>query len=112
MRKRYLAWSWQVAPAHHGGRRRAVMRRAEWALAPARGLEAARRDGMDRRDLERFGFRERRQDAGKAPREHRLAGARRADHQHAVAPGGRHLQRALGVLLALHLAEVRIGRPD
>src|SRR2546427_2860375 len=42
-----------------------------------------------------------RQDAGQAPGEHRLAAARRADHEEMVSAGRRHLQRPLGVRLSL-----------
>src|SRR5207248_8133306 len=52
MRERNFARSRQIAAADHGGRRRAVVRRAERTLAPAGGFKAARRDGMNRRDLE------------------------------------------------------------
>jgi hypothetical protein len=38
-------------------------------------------DRVDHRDLERLGRAERRQDAGQALGQHRLAGARRADHE-------------------------------
>ena len=54
--------------------------------------------------------RQRRQDAGEARREHRLAGARRTDHQHAVRAGRGDFERALRLLLALHVAEVGVGR--
>ena len=49
---------------------------------------------------------QRRQDRGKARGEHRLAGARRPDHQEIVPAGGRHLEHALGALLPLDVGEV------
>ena len=49
---------------------------------------------------------ERRQDRRQPPRQHRLAGARRPDHQEVVAAGGGDLERALGGLLALDVREV------
>ncbi len=61
------------------------------------------------RGLEQLARRQRRQQAGQALRQHRLARARRADEQQVVAAGRGDLQRALGVLLALDVAQV--GRP-
>ena len=80
---------------------------AEWcgsrngaaADQPAVGELAGQR--VDHRDLERLGRLERRQDAGQARRQHRLAGAGRADHQQVVAAGRGDLERPLGALLAL-----------
>ena len=43
---------------------------------------------------------------GQPRREHRLAAARRADHQQVVAAGGGDLQRPLRLLLALDVGEV------
>ena len=43
---------------------------------------------------------------GDALGQHGLAGARGADHEDVVAAGGRDLQRALGMLLALDVPEV------
>jgi hypothetical protein len=76
----------------------------------ARGDEAAAmqepRERMDHRDLQRLGGRERRQQPRQAAREHRLAGARRADEKQVVAACRRDLERAPGPLLALHVREV------
>ena len=47
------------------------------------------------------------QQAGQPRRQHRLAGAGRADHQQVVAAGGGDLHRALGGLHALHVGQVR-----
>ena len=49
---------------------------------------------------------ERRQDAGQAAREHRLAGARRPAEQQVVAAGGGDLERAPRTLLSAHVGEV------
>ena len=43
---------------------------------------------------------------GDAFREHRFAGAGRADHQHVVSAGDRHFDRALDVALAFDIAEI------
>ena len=53
---------------------------------------------------------ERGQDGGQAAGEHRLARARRADHQDVVAAGGGDLERALGVSVAAHVARSRRRR--
>ena len=82
---------------------------------------------VDLRDLERLLEAGRRQDPGQATGEHRLAGARRADHEQVVAARRGDLERPLGVLLAADVGEVgplgaraggvrrrrlrRIGRP-
>ena len=85
-----------------------VVRRAEGALRQKRrpGRQEPG-DGVDLRRLERLVERERRENRGDAAREHRLAGAGRADHQKVVSAGDGDLHRALGHLLALHLGEVR-----
>ena len=44
--------------------------------------------------------------AGQPAREHRLAGAGRADHQQVVPARGRDLERALGVLLPADVREI------
>lgn len=49
-----------------------------------------------------------RQQAWQALRQHGLAGARRARHQYGMASRGGHLQRALGLRLALYLGQIRI----
>jgi hypothetical protein len=50
------------------------------------------------------------QDARQARRQHRLARAGRPDHQEIVAARRRHLEHALGALLALDLGEVGVAR--
>ena len=87
-----------------------MMRVAEGA--PARELAVASLAGQRAHHggLERLVRLERRQDAGQARRQHRLARAGRADHQEVMAAGRRDLEHALGGLLALDLGEVGIGR--
>ena len=57
---------------------------------------------------ENLGRIERRQQAGQARRQHRLAGARRADEQQVVTAGRGDLERPLGGLLALDLGKLGI----
>lgn len=64
---------------------------------------------MDRRDLQRLVLAERRQQAGQAAGQERLAGARRAAEQEVVRAGGGNQQGALGRCLALYLGQVGIG---
>ena len=87
----------------HGG---GVVRFAKGARAadPAFVQQAGQR--MDHRGFQRLGRRERRQNAGQAGRQHRLARPRRADHQKVVPPGRRDFQRALGPFLPLYVAQV------
>ena len=68
------------------------------------------RDGIYRRDFDGLFLRERRQDCRHARRQHRLARARRAHHQHVVPARRGDFQRALGVLLALDVGEVELER--
>ena len=63
---------------------------------------------MDHRHFEQFARRERRQDRRQALGEHRFSRAGRAAHQEVVAARRRHFERALGALLALDVAEVRL----
>lgn len=88
----------------HGG---GMMRGAE---GPAIGKFAAGElagDRMDHRHLEQLGGRKRRQDRRQPGRQHRLAGARRTDHQKVMAAGRGHLERPFGAFLALDLGKVR-----
>ncbi len=65
---------------------------------------------MDRRDLQRFFRRQGRQERGQSPREHRLAGARGADHHDVVIAGGGYLERASCSGLTANVGEVVGGR--
>ena len=67
---------------------------------------------MDARGLERLVERERRADAGNALGQHRFAAAGRPDHEHVVAARDGDFQRALHVLLALHVGEVVLDRVE
>jgi hypothetical protein len=81
------------------------MRASKRPLFPARRVEAAD-DAGHRRAGQRFGIVHRRQQTGQPLREHRFAGAGRADHQQTMAAGRGDLQRALGVGLAAHVGQV------
>ena len=62
---------------------------------------------MDGRGFDRFLERQRRQDARQPPRQHRLAGAGRPDHQQVVAAGGGDFERAARKRLAVKIGEIR-----
>ena len=83
------------------------------ALHPFLRREATGKAG-DGGALQRLLQRHRRQQTGKALREHGFAGARWADEQHSVHAGGCDFHRALGGALAFHVGEVRavLGRRD
>jgi len=107
MRQRNLAGARIAAAAHQRYRGRGVMGRAIRALSPTLQAKAAG-ERLNRRSLQRIGFVHGRKDAGQPLREHRLAGAGRADHQEAVAAGSGDFQRALRVCLAFDFGEVGI----
>ena len=86
------------------------MRRAERPPVGERAVFDLAGDRGDHRDFEQLGRRQRRQDRGQPRRQHRLAGAGRADHQEVVAAGGGDFERALGALLALDVGEVEQRR--
>ena len=93
---------------------RRMMRGAERPRpADAAAGEVAGEDS-DHADFEHLGRLERRQDRGQPPRQHRFAGAGRADHQQIMPAGGGDLERALGGLLALDVLAGRASsrRPD
>ena len=87
---------------HAGG----MMRAAERPLGGERAAFDLAGDGSDHRDFKEFRWRQRRQDRGQPRRQHGFAGAGRADHQEVVAAGRGDLERALGALLALDVAQV------
>ena len=62
---------------------------------------------MDPRALDRLIERQRRENAGKPLRQHRLSRSWRTDQQHVVPAGRRHLQRPLRMVLAAHLRKIR-----
>jgi hypothetical protein len=57
-------------------------------------------------DLERLVLLERREEAGEAPGQHRLASARRAGEEQVVGASGGDLEGAAGLLLAEDVGEV------
>jgi hypothetical protein len=61
-----------------------MVRVAERPLARQPAAAQAAGDRLDHAQLEGLGRFERRQNSGKARRQHRLAGSRRPDHQQAV----------------------------
>ena len=87
-----------------------MVRVAEGPAAAQPALAESARDRGDHADAQRLPRVERRQDAGKARGQHRLAGARRADHQQVVGAGRGHLKGALDRLLPLDVAQVGIVR--
>ena len=112
VRERDLARHRVRAAADEPGVGDRVVRRAERPPRhePAPGVQQPA-DAVDLRRLQRLVGRERGEDAGHAPREHRLARARRPDHERVVPTGRGHFERALGVLLPAHVGEVDgVGR--
>jgi len=107
--ERDLARAWIRAAADQRGGRGRMVRRLIGTPLPVLDAEAAVQ-GMDGCGLQRFLVLHRRQQAGEARGEHRLAGAGRAGHQQAVAAGRGDFQRALGLRLALHVRQVGIVR--
>ena len=106
MRQRDLAGLGAHAAAgqrrHAGG----MMRRAERPPRGQRAVADFAGDGSDHRDFQQFRRRQRRQDRGQPRRQHRLAGAGRADHQQMMPAGRGDLERALGAFLALDVAQI------
>lgn len=83
-----------------------MVRVAEGPLPRDRAAAEQPRHAVNHADLQRLARRQRRQDAGQPLRQHRLAGARRADHEEVVISSRGDLERALGRLLALDVGEV------
>lgn len=69
-------------------------------------------NGLQDVHFERFRREQRRQDAGQALRQHRLARARRPDHQQMMVSGSRDFERPLGAFLAFDVLKVAIDAPD
>ena len=94
------------APADQTGVRDGVVRRPE--RPPAQQRPPARQLAGDRVQLghlQRLLGPQGRQEPRQRPRQQRLAGPRRPDHQHRVAPGRGDLQGPLGVLLPAHVRQ-------
>src|SRR6266496_1980963 len=85
------------------------MRRTKWSYGDEGlfGIEQAG-DAMNLRCVNCFVEGERRNDSRDAFCQHRLARARRTDHQHVVTASDGHFYRALYVALPLHVAEINI----
>ena len=109
MRERNLAGPRVAAAADQRDGARRVMRRAVRAHPPCSRRKPAGERG-DRRGGERLFLGQRRQEARQPLREHRLAGAGRADHQQAVRAGCGDGERSLRGLLAAHVGEIGRGR--
>ena len=107
VRERYFAGARHDAAADEAGVGDGVVRRAKGPLRDeARaGFEHAG-NGVNLGGFERFFKGERGQDRRQALGEHGFAGAGRPDHENVVAAGRGHFERALGGLLAAHIAEV------
>lgn len=109
MRQRDLAGLGAHAAAGERGHAGGMVRRAERPPRRQRAAFDLAGDGRDHRDLEQLARRQRRQDRGQPRRQHRFAGAGRADHEQVMPAGGRDLQRPLGALLTLDVAQVERG---
>ncbi len=90
---------------HAGG----MVRRAERAPIGQRAAFDLAGDRGDHGNFEQFGRRQRRQDRGQPRREHRFAGAGRADHEQVVAAGRGDFERAFRAFLALDVGKVECG---
>ena len=101
----------RAAADQPGGRDR-VVRRAEGAAGDQPAAVVAPRDAVDARHLQRLLSGQRRQDARQAPRQHRLADARRALEEQVVTARRRDLHGVHGLDLAGDVAEVGVlARP-
>src|SRR5262249_4659902 len=89
-----------TAAAEEGRVRERAVRRPDRPCADEWVAVEQARDAVDGGHLDRLVDGEGREDGGQATREHGLARAGGPDQQQVVAPGGGHLERALGVLLA------------
>src|SRR4051812_19187987 len=86
-----------------------MMRVAERPLAQQAAAAQPAGNGLDHAQLQRLSRLERRQDARQSRRQHRFPGTGWADQQQVVAGGGGDLQRPLGGLLTLDVAQVEAG---
>ena len=106
VREADLAGSGARTAAHQGRARGGVVRRTERALPELRGREARSAHRSDCGHLQRFAAGKWRQQPRQALRQHALAGARRTDHEQAVAAGGGDHERALGQELSADVGEI------
>ena len=106
VRERYLA-RLELRSARHGRGGERVVRRAEGTLAQYGALFVRQTaDAPDTGGLHRLLAAHVRQYAGETLGEHRLARARRADHEHVMSARGSDLKRTLDVFLPLYLGIV------
>src|SRR4051812_13952814 len=107
MREAHLSGSrqWPTADQSSAGYR--VVWRAEWTDSLAHSVAVQNtRNGMNCDDLQRFVFRQRRQNGWQSTREHRFACSRRTDEQHVVTASRGNLQRPLRRLLSDDIGEI------
>ena len=109
--ERRLAGLRRVGAADEPGRGDRVVRRAERARGDEPGRAAQAGDGLDPRDLDRLLGRERRQDRRQPPRDHRLAGARRALEEQVVPARGGDLEPGISPLWPRTSASSASGSP-
>ena len=95
-----------TASAYQRDRRGAVMGSAKGASCPIPRVEGSRRHGEHGGRFQRFRFAHCGQEPLKTLREHRLPGARRADHEEMVATARRDLEGTSGAMLAPNLIQV------
>ena len=89
--------------SRHGG---GVVRRAERPPVGQRPALDLAGDRGDHGDFQKLGRRQWRQDRRQPRRQHRFAGAGRADHQQIVAAGGGDFERPFGAFLAFDFGKV------
>ena len=83
-----------------------MMRRAEGTPPADTPSGKIAGEAPDHAHLKHLGWLKRREERGEPLRQHRLACARRPDHQEVMPAGGGHFERALGSLLALDVAQI------
>ncbi len=106
MGERRFAGTWPRAATDERRHACRVMRCAERPIAADTPAGQVAGKAPDHAHFEHLGGRERRQDRGQPPRQHRLAGARWADHEEMMPAGRGHFERPLRGLLALDVLEV------
>ena len=90
---------------HRGG----MVRASERATVSQGAACESAGNRMDHRHFEEFAWGQGRQDRRQALGQHRLARPGRAAHQEVMASGRGNFERALGALLALDVAQIRLG---
>src|SRR5690348_666107 len=107
MRKAHLPWP-RIAPAaNQRMKRRGVMWRAERSLPELARIEAPAAHRCDGRDVQRLSLAERREQARQTLRQHAFARSGWPGHQQTMRARRRDGERTLGVLLALHVAQIQ-----